>query len=106
MHYWFKSYADFAEWVDFDYWWSCIRKGLRLQPAQQAGFQSSMNVHCIMYMGGFTQGTNDLIEIDFCHEAYTFVDLFSNFLYLVVRVNKYQWAVLVFFFFTVSLVEL
>ena len=23
-----KSYADFAECVDFAYWWSCIRKGL------------------------------------------------------------------------------
>ena len=28
MHHWFKSYGDFAENVDFDYWWSCIRKGL------------------------------------------------------------------------------
>ena len=26
--YWFKSYGDFAEWVDFAYWWSCIGKGL------------------------------------------------------------------------------
>ena len=34
--YCFKSYGDFAEWVDFFCWWSCIRKGLRLQPAQQA----------------------------------------------------------------------
>ena len=25
---WFKSYNDFAEWVDFAYWWSCIGKGL------------------------------------------------------------------------------
>ena len=31
-----KSYGDFAEWVDFAYWWSFIGKGLRLQPAQQA----------------------------------------------------------------------
>ena len=36
MHYWFKSYGDFAEWVDFAHWWSFIGKGLRLQPAQQA----------------------------------------------------------------------
>ena len=21
-HYWFMSYGDFAEWVDFAYWWS------------------------------------------------------------------------------------
>ena len=30
------SYGDIAEWVDFAYWWSCIGKGLRLEPAQQA----------------------------------------------------------------------
>ena len=33
---WFKVDGDFAEWVGFAYWWSCIWKGLRLQPAQQA----------------------------------------------------------------------
>ena len=26
--YWFKSYGNFAERVDFAYWWSCIGKGL------------------------------------------------------------------------------
>ena len=26
--YWFRSYGDFTEWVDFDYWWSCIGKGI------------------------------------------------------------------------------
>ena len=31
---WVKSYVDFAAW-DLD-WWSCIWKGLRLQPAKQA----------------------------------------------------------------------
>ena len=31
-HNWFKSYGDFAEWVDFAYQWSCIGKRLRLQP--------------------------------------------------------------------------
>ena len=35
-----QSYGDFAEWVDFAYWWSCIWKGLRLQPAQQACFNT------------------------------------------------------------------
>ena len=24
LHHWFKSHDDFAEWVDFAYWWSCI----------------------------------------------------------------------------------
>ena len=41
LHYWFKSYGDFAEWVNFANWWRCIGKGLRLQPAQQAFFLSN-----------------------------------------------------------------
>ena len=24
---WFKSYGDFTEWVDFDYWWSFSGEG-------------------------------------------------------------------------------
>ena len=36
--YWFKRYGDFAELVDFAFWWIYIGKGLRLQPAQQACF--------------------------------------------------------------------
>ena len=35
-HQWFKSYSHFTEGVNLAYWWSCIGKGLRLQPAQQA----------------------------------------------------------------------
>ena len=27
--YWFKSNGNFTEVVDFAFWWSCIRKGLR-----------------------------------------------------------------------------
>ena len=42
LYYWFKSYGNFAEWVYFAYWWSCIGKGMRLQPAQQACFTT----HC------------------------------------------------------------
>ena len=38
LHHWFKSYGHFIEGVDFAYWWSCIGKGLRLQPPQQACF--------------------------------------------------------------------
>ena len=34
----FKSYRDFAEYVDFAYWWNCITKDLRLQPVQKACF--------------------------------------------------------------------
>ena len=33
-----KSYGHFTEGVEFAYCWSCIGKGLRLQPAQQACF--------------------------------------------------------------------
>ena len=36
LHQWFKNYGYFTEGVNFDYWWSCIGKVLRLQPAQQA----------------------------------------------------------------------
>ena len=35
---WFKSYSHFTEGVDLAYWLSCIGKGLRLKPAQQACF--------------------------------------------------------------------
>ena len=38
LHHWFKSNGHFTEGVDFAYWWSCIGKGLSLQPAQQACF--------------------------------------------------------------------
>ena len=33
-HHWLKMYGYFCEWVYFSYWWSCIGKGLRLQPVQ------------------------------------------------------------------------
>ena len=33
---WFKSYGHFTDRLDLAYWWSCIGKALRLQPAQQA----------------------------------------------------------------------
>ena len=31
----FKSYGDFAEWVDMPFGGASVVKGLRLQPAQQ-----------------------------------------------------------------------
>ena len=33
---WFESYGNFAEWVNFAYWISCIGKGQCLQPAHPA----------------------------------------------------------------------
>jgi hypothetical protein len=41
LQYWFKSYGNVAEWVDFVHWWSFIGKGLLLQPAQQACFSTA-----------------------------------------------------------------
>ena len=37
-----KFMAILLKGLDFAYWWSCIRKGLRLQPAQQACFLMSV----------------------------------------------------------------
>ena len=38
LHYWFKSYYNFAEKVDFVHRWRCIGKGVLLQPARKACF--------------------------------------------------------------------
>ena len=60
-HYWFKSYGDFVEFVDFAYWWSFIGKGLRLQSAQQAcSPEISLNARlsCIFHGGIFLMNYN------------------------------------------------
>ena len=46
LYFLFKSYGNFAEWVDLAYWWSCIGKGLRLQPAGlfHQDIQTSKNI--------------------------------------------------------------
>ena len=38
LNHWFKSCGHLSEGVDVAFWWSCIGKVLRLQPAQQACF--------------------------------------------------------------------
>ena len=43
----FWDLLSYAECVDFAYGWSCIRKGLRLQPAQQAGFLKKRKKVCL-----------------------------------------------------------
>ena len=43
--YWFNSYNAFVEWVNSAYWWSCIGKGLRLQPAQQACLKKNISLN-------------------------------------------------------------
>ena len=45
---WLKSYDNFTEGVDLAYWWSCIGKGLHLQPAKQAGFQNLQAFHPVV----------------------------------------------------------
>ena len=48
LHYWFKSYGNFVDLVNFAYWLSCIGKGKRLQPAAAAAVFIS-----IQYAGYF-----------------------------------------------------
>ena len=49
MYDWFQRYDDFAGGVDFAYWWSCIGKGLRLQPAQQACYKRNRPCAALRY---------------------------------------------------------
>ena len=42
-----QNFWRFAEGGDFAYWWSCIGKGLRLQPGQQVCFGK-----CWVIVGG------------------------------------------------------
>ena len=37
MHYWLKSYGDFAEWVEFSYWWSFSGGGSVINRATPSG---------------------------------------------------------------------
>ena len=50
--YWFKSYGDFSEWVDFAYWWSFSGEG-SAPAAGAAGLfiilETNLNV-CKMYV--------------------------------------------------------
>ena len=47
---WFKSSSHFTEGVDWAYWWSCIGKGLRLQPAQKAFFFAYLHSSLSLYL--------------------------------------------------------
>ena len=40
---WFKSYSNFAELVDFAYWFSCIVRCLRLKPAMNGNTISTQS---------------------------------------------------------------
>ena len=39
-HHWFKSYGNFAEWVDFAYWWSFSGGGSAINGATPSSFYS------------------------------------------------------------------
>ena len=38
LHCWFKSYNDFADWVDFAYWWGCSGGGFAFNGATPSSF--------------------------------------------------------------------
>ena len=59
-HQWFNSYGHFTEGMDLAYWWSCIGKGLCLQPAQKACFKGTVyqgsEQHQMSYFSVFLYG--------------------------------------------------
>ena len=57
-HYWFKSYGEFAEWVNFAYWWSFIGKGV---PAQQDCFKGTQGFICCSFKVAFSATLNKQI---------------------------------------------
>ena len=44
LHYWFKSYGDFAEWVDFAYWWSFSGGGSAINGATPSSLFTCIRV--------------------------------------------------------------
>ena len=72
-HYWFNSYGNFAEWVGFACWWSCIiRKGLYLQPVQQA-FCVAQGLKLVAYI--------DLSWLWSCILTFLFIYVHPSFLF-------------------------
>ena len=43
LQYWFKSYCNFADWVDFAYWWSFSDGEFALNMAILSSFRLSVN---------------------------------------------------------------
>ena len=48
-----KVATKFAEWGNFAYWWNCIGRGLRLQPAQQASYEETKINVSFFFMNAF-----------------------------------------------------
>ena len=40
MHYWFRSYGNFAEWIDFAYWWSFSAGGSAIDGATPSNLKT------------------------------------------------------------------
>ena len=80
MHYWFKSYSDFAEWVDFAHWWSFIRKGLCLQPAQQACFYVSSVLYYLYFLHCFSSMNQGLKIVVYVRRQTANIHIFQCYL--------------------------
>ena len=62
--YWIKSYGNFADLVDFAYWWSCIGKGLRLRPAEQACYCcSKAKINHLWYIWSSPSSAVELMNV-------------------------------------------
>ena len=44
MHYWFKSYGDFGEWMYFAYWWSFIGGGSAINSATPSSLTQHQHI--------------------------------------------------------------
>ena len=75
MHNWFKSYSNFAEWVDVASWWRCFGKGLRLQHADQDCFLLLTNFYWYAwyYLGTHIGAFLSLIFNNICKSFLFFV---------------------------------
>ena len=67
-----------TEWLDFAYWWSCIGKVLRLQPAQQAFFlnclrqyvNSASDIYQALRFRGFCCSGSQLQNWALCNQSF------------------------------------
>ena len=57
LHHWFKSYGNFAEWVDFAYWW---RLELHREGSAPAACAAGLFNELLGWRGWLNQPTNQL----------------------------------------------
>ena len=53
LHYWFKSYGDLAEWVDFAYWWSFTAGGSAINGATSSSLFKGYCFQVLYYVSLF-----------------------------------------------------